>query len=256
VDGSIKQASLYDMVAFLDTHLQVAIIPDDPNALNGLQVEAGERVHKVACAVDADEWTIDEACRQKADLLLVHHGLFWGGNRPLVGAKARKLRRCFESGLSVYSAHLPLDAHPECGNNIELVRGLGLVPEATFGRFHGIDIGFTAKCDFSVEELENRLRKTVGRFQRQGRGRELIRRVGVVSGGAGSLVGSAASAGLDALITGEGAHYMALEAEEQGIHLFLAGHYRSEVFGVQALGRLLESKYGLPHFFLEHDTGL
>lgn len=256
MDSSIKKASLGDIVAFLDTHLRVAIIPDDPNALNGLQVEAGERVEKIACAVDADEWTIDEACRRKADLLLVHHGLFWGGNRPIVGAKARKLRQCFESGLSVYSAHLPLDAHPECGNNIELVRGLGLTPEATFGRFHGIDIGFTAKCDFSVEELEIRLKKTVGKFQKQGRGKEWVHRVGVVSGGAGSLVGPAASAGLDALITGEGAHYMALEAEEQRVHLFLAGHYRSETFGVQALGRLLENKFGLSHFFIEHDTGM
>ncbi|MBI5545008.1 MAG: Nif3-like dinuclear metal center hexameric protein [Deltaproteobacteria bacterium] len=248
--------SLHEITRFLDEHLRVRDIPDEPNALNGLQVEATQEVGRIACAVDATESSIEEACRLRADLLLVHHGLFWSGHRPIVGPHARKIGRCFGSGLSVYSAHLPLDVHPEHGNNAGLVKALGLTADGTFGRYQDLDIGLTAACDWTSAQLLEKVRAAVGPCKLAGRGPDRIRRVGVVSGGGGSFASGAARAGLDALLTGEGAHHTALEAEERGVHLLLAGHYRTETFGVKALGELLAGRFGLPWSFVEHDTGL
>lgn len=249
-------ASLQEMASFLDETLRPSEIPDEPNAVNGLQVEACREVARVACAVDASEQAIEEAVQRGAQLLLVHHGLFWSGLRPLVGPMARKLSTCFTRGLSVYSAHLPLDLHPGLGNNAALLRALGLEVERGFGRFQGVEIGFSARCDLSLAELVSKVESALGPVRCFGRGPERIRRLGVVSGGAGNLVGAAAKAGLDALLTGEGAHYTAVEAEERGIHLLFAGHYRTEMLGVKALGAKLETRFGTPWFFVGRDTGL
>ncbi len=248
--------ALLEIVSFLDGTLRPSEIPDDPNAVNGLQVEAGTEVARVACAVDASELAVEEAARRGAQLLVVHHGLFWSGLRPLVGPLARKLATCFSRGLSVYSAHLPLDLHPELGNNAGLLRALGLVAEGGFGRFQGIEIGFTARCDLSLDELLGKVTSAVGPVRAFGRGPERVRRLAVVSGGAGNLIGAAAKAGLDALLTGEGAHYTAIEAEERGVHLLLAGHYRTETLGVKALGEALQRRFGVDSFFVGRDTGL
>jgi dinuclear metal center YbgI/SA1388 family protein len=247
---------LTEITRFLDTYLRIAEVPDDANAINGLQVEACAQVSRVACAVDAAEPAIEAAIERGAQLLLVHHGMLWGGNRPIVGPHARKLRRCFEAGLSIYSAHLPLDLHPASGNNACLMRALGLEPDGTFGKYQGVEVGLTASCDLTVGELRARLAPAVGEVSLQGRGPERIRRLAVVSGGGGGYAAKAARAGLDALVTGEGAHHQALDAEEHGVHLLLAGHYRTETFGVKALGKLLEEQFALECSFVEHDTGL
>lgn len=249
-------ASLPEIAAFLDETLRTAEIPDDPNAVNGLQIAASRDVARVACAVDASEAALEESVQQGAQLLVVHHGLFWSGLKPLVGPIARKLQTCFTRGLSVYSAHLPLDLHPELGNNASLVRALGLEVERPFGRFQGVDVGFSARCNLALAELAQKIESALGPVRCFGRGPERIRRLGVVSGGAGNLAAAAAKAGLDALLTGEGAHYTALEAEERGIHLLLAGHYRTETLGVKALGALLERRFGTPWSFVGRDTGL
>ncbi len=249
--------ALKEITRYLDEELRLGEVPDEANAVNGLQLDAGAgEVAKVACAVDAGEATVEAACKLGADLLVVHHGLLWGGNRPLVGPHARKLKRCFESGMSVYSAHLPLDVHPELGNNAGLVRALGLTADGTFGRYETIELGLTASCDLSLAELSAKIRAAVGEHRVCGAGPDRIRRLGVCSGGAGSYTSAAARAGLDALLTGEGAHHTALEAEERGIHLILAGHYRTETFGVKALGERLASRFGVSWSFVEHDTGL
>ena len=250
--------TLREITRFLDETLRVGEIPDEPNAVNGLQLDSGSQaaVTRVACAVDAGEKSIEEACRLGAQLLVVHHGLLWGGNRPLVGPQARKLARCFGAGLSVYSAHLPLDLHPTQGNNAGLVRALGLTADGTFGKFQGVDIGLAASCDLTIQELSARIRGAVGEHRVAGAGPERVRRLAVVSGGAGSYASAAARAGFDALLTGEGAHHTALEAEERGLHLILAGHYRTETFGVKSLGALLEKEFGVAWSFVEHDTGL
>jgi len=249
--------TLQEITRFLNDELRPGEIPDDPNAVNGLQLDSGRQdVQRLACAVDASKASIEAACRLGAQLLLVHHGLLWGGNRPLSGPHGRKLARCFTAGLSVYSAHLPLDVHPIHGNNAGLVRALGLKPDGTFGKYQGIEIGLTASCDLELDELSRRIRDAVGEHRLAGAGPKRIRRLGVISGGGGSYVSAASRAGLDALLTGEGAHYTAIDAEERGLHLILAGHYRTETFGVKALGALLQQKLGVDWSFVEHDTGL
>lgn len=247
---------LRDVVRFLDEHLRINEISDDANALNGLQVEAATEVTRVACAVDAGEPSIEEACLRGADLLVVHHGLLWGGHRPITGPHARKLKRCFMAGLSVYAAHLPLDIHLEVGNNAGILRALGLTADGGFGKYHGIEIGMTAPCDLTLEELAAQVRTKVGECRLAGKGPARIRRLGVASGSGGSLVASAARSGLDALLTGEGPHHAALDAEERGLHLLLAGHYRTETFGPKAVGALLAKAFAVPWSFIEHDTGL
>ncbi|HEY3450721.1 MAG TPA: Nif3-like dinuclear metal center hexameric protein [Myxococcales bacterium] len=249
--------SLREVTRYLDEELRLGEIPDEPNAVNGLQLDAGTKdVTRVACAVDAGEASLEAACQLGANLLIVHHGLLWGGNRPFVGPHGRKLKRCFDAGMSVYSAHLPLDVHPVLGNNAGIVRALGLTADGTFGKFQAIEIGLTAGCDLSLGELSAKIRAAVGEHRVAGRGPDRIRRLGICSGGAGSYASAAARAGLDALLTGEGAHHTAIEAEERGIHLILAGHYRTETFGVKAVGERLASKFGVGWSFLEHDTGL
>lgn len=247
---------LHELVHHLDDLLRVRDLPDDPNAVNGLQLEACAEVERVALAVDASEAAIDRACALRAQLLVVHHGLLWSGNRPLVGAFARKLSRAFSAGLSIYSAHLPLDLHPEYGNNVGLARAVGLEIEGPFGRYQGIEIGVAARCDLSPDALAVRLTHEVGPTRLLGRGPTHLRRVAVVSGGGSSLLGQAAASGFDALVTGEAPHHTAIDAEERGIHLYLSGHYRTEVFGVKSLGERLAERFGLSCAFLEADTGL
>ena len=251
-------ASLSELKSFLDAYLRLSEITDDPGAVNGLQLEAGGEIESIACAVDASEASIEEAIARKAELLLVHHGLLWGGNRALTGAHARKLSRCFGARLSVYSAHLPLDVHPQVGNNAGLLRVLGLTAERSFALWKGTEIGLTAPCDLSLEELAEKVRAGVGEVKLAGKGpsRTRLKRLGVITGTNGGFVSAAAKAGCDALLTGEGPHHSALDAEELGLHLLLAGHYRTEVFGVQALGAKLAERFGLKAFFIGRDSGL
>lgn len=246
--------------ACLDEALNIHEIADETNALNGLQIDATtdsrRDIERVALSVDASEAAIDEAIAMGADLLLVHHGIFWGGHRPLTGAYGRKVKKCFAAGLSLYAAHLPLDVHPTLGNNAGLVQALGLTPTGPFGSHRGVAIGLAVNCDLGVDELVARCASALGTVRRFGRGPERIRRLAIVTGGGGSCLKQAAREGFDALLTGESAHHTALDAEEAGLHLLLGGHYRTETFGVRALGALLVERFGLEARFIEHDTGL
>ncbi len=249
-------APLHEIVHFLDAELRLREIPDEANAVNGLQLEASTQIRRVALAVDASEAAIEAACAAEAQLLIVHHGLLWGGNRPITGAHARKLARAFAGGLSLYSAHLPLDLHPTLGNNALLARALELAPCSGFGRYQGVEIGLMAECALSPGALEQRLLDVCGAVRRLGRGPEQVERVGVVSGSGAGYLGEASRRGLQALITGEAAHHAAIAADELGLHLFLCGHYRTERLGVRALGEALANKFDLQHSFFELDTGL
>lgn len=250
--------SLEALCTFLDETLRTHDISDEPNALNGLQIDAsGDReIASVALSVDATEAVVDEAIDFGADLLLVHHGLFWGGHRPLTGTYGRKLRKCFAAGLSVYAAHLPLDIHPTLGNNAGLVKALGLTPSGPFGCHRGVDIGLAVTCDLTPEALLERCTAAIGPVRCFGRGPAHIQRLAIVTGGGGSCLKQAIEQGFDALLTGESAHHTALDAEEAGLHLLLGGHYRTETFGVRALGALIGEHFGLTARFVDHDTGL
>lgn len=248
---------LPELCAYLHDFLRLDAIPDYGAALNGLQVENSGEVHRIAAAVDASQAAIDAAVAAGADLLLVHHGLFWDGNQSVTGRRYRRLRRLLQADVAVYAAHLPLDAHPEVGNNAVLARELGLRPGGGFGEYKGCTLGVWGETDLHRDELTERLRKRLGGPVRLiAGGPERVRRVGVVTGGAGDQAGAARAAGLDALVTGEGAHHHYFDAIEGGVNLYLGGHYATETWGVRALAAHLEQRFGLPWLFLDQPTGL
>lgn len=251
-------AELKELVEHLDGYLRVAEIEDFPGAVNGLQVENRAPVEKVAAATDACQASIDHAARAGAQLLLVHHGLFWGDPRPVTGPVYRRIRALVESDIALYSAHLPLDIHPEVGNNVLLAAALNLDVEGRFGNFRSVEgLGVWSAADLPRSELVGRLREACGTepYLIAG-GPAHVRRVGIVSGGAGSMIEQAHREGLDTFITGEGAHDTFHQATELGLNVIYAGHYATETFGVRALARELGGRFGLEWEFLDHPTGL
>jgi len=251
---------LESALQYLDAFLGIPGHPDYPQALNGLQVEGPSEITKVVAAVDASEATIEEAAARGADLLLVHHGLFWDGLRPVTGRRYRKLHALLEHGIALYSAHLPLDGHAEVGNCAILARALGLELEGRFAEFEGTAIGWWGTLDAPLEPaaLAALVSEAVGGgpVHLVAAGPPLVERVGVVTGGGASFVGDAVSARLDALVTGEGSHHHHFDATEEGIHLLLAGHYATETFGVRALAEHLAERFGLQWEFIDLPTGL
>jgi len=250
-------ATLEEVVTYLDGELGIARIPDYPGAWNGLQLENGGNVTRVAAAVDASLPVIGKAVAAGADLLVVHHGMFWQGLPPVRGAMFRKLKMAMDAGLAVYSAHLPLDVHPEWGNNILLARALGLESCQPFLDWKGLSVGLLGNMPMERESLAKRLGGIVaGPVHICPAGPPQVARIAVITGGAGSEVAAVASAGADTLITGEGPHWSFPLAEELGVNVLYAGHYATETFGVKALAHALNHRFGLPWSFLDHPTGL
>jgi dinuclear metal center YbgI/SA1388 family protein len=248
---------LGEVVAYLDGLLGIPAFGDFPNALNGLQVENSGGLSRIGAAVDACEAVVAEAAAAGVDLLVVHHGLFWGGLAPLTGAAYRKTRAAITADMAVYSAHLPLDAHPLFGNNALLAGHLGLENPEPFFSTAGQPIGWQFQAEISREILRNLLERAVnGPVHLAPGGPVVARRIGVVTGGAGGDVAQAAAGGVDTLITGEGPHWSFTAAEELGVNLFYAGHYATETFGVKALAAHLSERFALPWQFFDHPTGL
>ena len=248
---------LRELVDHLDAYLRVADVPDSTRAWNGLQLENGGTATRVAAAVDASEAAVAAAADAGCDVLLVHHGLFWGGFAPVTDRRYRKLKRALDAGLAIYSAHLPLDVHPEVGNNAVLASRLGIEAAGRFGSYDGHEIGVWGRLDTDREALARRLSDLVGgpvHVVRGGPAR--IASVGVITGGAGEMIGDALAAGLDAFVTGEGAHHTYFDAVEGGINVYYAGHYATETWGVRALAEHIESRFGLPWQFIDQPTGL
>ena len=248
---------LQEITEYLDRYLDVAGVPDYPGAHNGLQVEAGRDVSRVALAVDAAQATIDAAIGRGADLLIVHHGLFWDGTHPLTGRRYRRIRSLLQADVALYSSHIPLDLHDEVGNNAVLARELGVEVRGRFGDFKGVQVGIWGELGIRREALAARLDEVLGgRVRLIPGGPDRVEKVGIITGGAGGEVSGARAAGLDAFITGEGAHHNYFDAAEGGINLYLGGHYATEVWGVRALGDHLQRELGLDTFFIDHPTGL
>jgi dinuclear metal center YbgI/SA1388 family protein len=230
---------------------------DYAGAANGLQVQNSGVVTRIAAAVDASAVTIKMAVAAQADLLIVHHGLFWNSRQPWTGKNYELLHLLLSNNLAVYSSHLPLDAHPRLGNNAQLCAALGLKSLTPFFASHGGKIGFQARAKISRTELSRRLERATGAkpLLLPG-GKEMCGRIGVVTGGAGGELKQAAAEGVDMFITGEGPHWTYALAEELGLNVFYAGHYATETFGVKALAEWLARKYKIPWEFLDHPTGL
>jgi dinuclear metal center YbgI/SA1388 family protein len=245
------------IVAHCDKILRTKEIGDYDGAANGLQVENPGPVSHIAAAVDASLATVELAIAARADLLIVHHGLFWSASHPWTGKKCELLRLLMENNLAVYSSHLPLDAHPKLGNNAQLCAALGFKNLKPFFLTHGQTIGFKTRMKISRAELAKRFaRATDAKPRIIPGGREMCQRIGVVTGGAGGDLKQAASEGVDTFITGEGPHWTYLLAEELGVNVLYGGHYATETFGVKALTAHLSRKFHLPWTFLDHPTGL
>jgi dinuclear metal center YbgI/SA1388 family protein len=255
-------APLREVVRALDTELRTFDIPDYAGAVNGLQVANRGTVHKVAVAVDASRAAITEAAICGANLLVVHHGLFWGGAQPLTGVAYEKYRTLFGADIAVYSTHLPLDCHAELGNNVRLARALDLTPSAGFARYKTIDVGVMGESEVPTTELVERVQAFAARYGSTVRtsiptGGRTTRRWAICTGGGASsdTLREARERGIDTLIVGEGPHHTTVEALEHDFCVVYAGHYATETLGVQAIGAWLEERFGVPWTFLHLPTG-
>lgn len=256
-------APLAAIAQHLDAVLRTTEIPDYPGALNGVQVEHTGPVRRCAVAVDASLRTIQGAIDADANLLIVHHGLFWSGAQPLRGRYYERVQRLIVNDVAVYSSHLPLDLHPVLGNNVLLAAALGLEPTEGFARFQTIDVGVAGAADVETSVLADRMRAIAEREGGSlvsvgvGPGRR-TRRWGICTGAGASsaTLHEATSRGIDTLIVGEGPQHTAVEAPELGIAVLYGGHYATETFGVRALGAEVERAFGIPWSFVAAPTGL
>ena len=255
--------SLSELAIYMDELLQPADFADWANALNGIQFENRHPIRGIAAAVDLSRATIEGAAAARANLLIVHHGMFWGGLQPIRGPQYQRIRLLVEHDIAVYASHLPLDAHPAIGNNVLLARELGLKPEGGFAHIRGKAIGLQGRSDIATSELAERART----FSRARGGDVRIvgahedrttRRWGLCTGAgidADSLK-EAVALGVDTLIVGEGPHWSAVEAPELGITVLYAGHYATETLGVRALAARVAQTFSIPWSFIDAPTGL
>ncbi len=241
-----------ELIDYLDHLLNISAIPD--YGPQGLQVEGRAEVRKLAVGVDAAHATIDGALAAGADMLLVHHGLFWGETKRLVGAFGRKVRRFFAADLNLYAAHLALDAHPVLGNNAELCRLLELQATGRYLNHKGVDIGILAEpaapTTFAalVETFTAVLQPPVAVTAF---GPTAVRRLAVCSGDAARSLEEAHALGCDTLVTGETDYTAVHLSEELGMNVLYGGHYATETLGVQALARHLQDQFALPWVFVD-----
>jgi len=253
----MSRVSLAVIVRYCDRLLGTAKVQDYDRAANGLQVKNRGAVTRIAATVDATLATVRSAAAAKTDLLLVHHGLFWGPAHPWTGKRYELMRCLLENDLALYSSHLPLDAHPRLGNNAQLCAALGLKRLRPFFYDHGLFLGFKAHARISRADLTGRLQRATGAEPRViPGGPQICRRIGVVSGGAGSDLKKAAEEGVDTFVTGEGPHWTYGVAEELGLNVLYGGHYATETFGVKALAADLSARFKVPWSFLDHPTGM
>lgn len=249
---------LQQITDLLDNTLRIREIKDASVALNGLQVENNGQVTKVALAVDGSQKTIEDAIAAGADMLILHHGIYWCGLRPMTGWFKKKIETCLQHNLAVYGAHLPLDLHPELGNNAGIARALGLTDCTPEVDYHGTLIGVAGTFDGTVAELREKYAAITGSnisgFVQDASAP--AGRVAVCSGGAGDVIYQMHEKGYRTYLTGEENHWVVNAAQDMGVNILFAGHYATETFGVKSLGQLIETQFGLPTVFIDNPTGM
>jgi len=249
-------AKLQSLVDYCDRLLDTARFRD--YCPNGLQVEGRSEVTRVISGVTASQALIEAACEQQADLLLVHHGYFWKGEDPtLTGIKQRRVRALLAADISLLAYHLPLDAHPDLGNNACLGARLGWVTEGCFGDEGGVELACYGRPrePQSAPQMAAHLAAVLGREPLLvGDGPASIRTLGWCTGAAQSYLEAAARRGLDAFVSGEVSEPTVHLAREYGVHYFAAGHHATERYGVQALGEHLAERFGIQHIFIDIDN--
>lgn len=250
-------AELSRIVDFLQAELRVAEISDYAGAHNGLQLQNSGSVTKVAAAVDATLPVVAAAVEQGADLLIVHHGMFWRGVQPITDAFYQKLKLAMDANLAIYSCHLPLDVHPAWGNNVLLAHALGLESIEPFLFSKGMAVGLRGEKQIDRRHLVSQLTKILQHPVHSClAGVTQCERIGICTGAAGSEVEAAARAGVDTFITGEGPHWSYGLAEELGVNLIYAGHYATETFGVKCVAEQVSSRFAVERCFIDHPTGI
>ncbi len=246
-----------ELVTYLDDLLRVGEIEDVSD--NGLQVEGADQVSRVAFAVDGSLAAFEAARDADAQMLIVHHGLFWGKPLLLTGMHRQRVNTLLQANLSLYAVHLPLDLHPDVGNNTTLARWLGLEDVAPFGQYKGVVIGARGSLPIPlalpdlVAQIEAQLGEPV--LATWPFGSSHVMQIGIVSGGGAFVVAEAAKAGLNTILTGELSHTAYHEAREQGINVIFAGHYATETAGLLALADHLAERFDLVTLFLDLPTG-
>jgi dinuclear metal center YbgI/SA1388 family protein len=242
--------TLSDIAGYCDRRTRVAEFKDAPGAFNGLQVANGGSVTKIGAAVDAGAVPFRLAVEQGVDFLIVHHGMYWDMPRPLTGAAYDRVCALIRGNCALYSNHLPLDAHPEIGNNALLARQLGLARSRGFMPNEGGDIGLIATGAPSRADLRARLEALFPRVVAVEFGSDRPREVAICSGSGSSALPAAIAAGVDTLVTGELREEHFNRAQEERLNLFLCGHYATEVHAVKALAAELSEKFGVPWVFI------
>lgn len=245
-----------DIVYYLDDFLRIRDIAD--SSPNGLQVQGAAGVTRVVFAVDAAVETIKAAVRARAQMLIVHHGLWWGSHEQIVGNMHARISALIRGDLSLYAAHLPLDCHPEVGNNAQLATRLGMEVEGWFGEYKGTAVAALARPPKPIErdELLAAMKRTLGTAPKVlAFGPRRVRSVAIISGGGAMFAEEAARVGADTLVTGETSHSAYHMAKEAGVNLIFGGHYATETVGLEALEKHLKSRYGVTTKFIAAPTG-
>jgi len=255
--------SLESIRVYVDSLLETDTTHDYPNAVNGLQLENRSPIKGIAAAVDFCSRSIEGAVETDCNLLLVHHGMFWGGLERLTGAAFQRVKKLIESDIAVYSSHLPLDKHPTLGNNALLAKELGLTPTEGFARFENFFIGVSGQSDVETSLLVTRARQFATAHGGDARvspireGRRTRRwAICTGAGAAADTLKEASAKGVDTLIVGEGPHWTAVHADENDLVIIYAGHYATETLGVRALAQHLGERFHLPWHFVSAPTGL
>jgi dinuclear metal center YbgI/SA1388 family protein len=243
----MQTAPIKDLIGHLDALLNPSAFDD--YGPNGLQVPGKDRISTLMTGVSASTALFERAIAQGADLVLVHHGLFWGSLGPVDGQLKRRLQLLFDHDIGLAAYHLPLDAHLELGNNALLARAIGATDIEPF-----VGIGVQAKLDgITADELHARVREATGGREPLSflAGPAAVNTIGIVSGGAAKHLDDEIAGGLDAFVTGEPREPAMNDALENGIHFLAAGHYATETFGVRALGDRLAAEFGIKHLFAD-----
>lgn len=241
-----------ELLRYLDEYLDAAGADFGPN---GLQVEGRAQIKKVVTGVSACRELFERAAAAGADAVLVHHGIFWNGASPvLVGSHFQRVAALIGAELSLFAYHLPLDRHPEVGNNALAAKGLGLAELEPFGVYQDMPIGYRGRFPqpLAVEQLVARCEQLFGQAPLAFRdGPAAVSTLGVISGGAQREFHQAIAAGLDAYITGEASEWVMNVARESGVHYLACGHYATERLGIRALGEHLERRFGIAVEFVD-----
>ncbi|HEY5228896.1 MAG TPA: Nif3-like dinuclear metal center hexameric protein [Opitutaceae bacterium] len=248
--------TLKDLVAYCEKRTRRTAFKDAPGARNGLQLANDGRVTRIGAAVDAGLVPFQSAAAAGVDFLIVHHGMFWDLPHPPRGPERNRIRTLTGANCALYSSHLPLDSHPQIGNNALLAKELGLKATRGFIPNRGGDIGRLAASTMTRAALRRRLEKRYARVTAIEYGSASPRRIAFCSGGGNSALRRLRGAGADTLVTGELREEWFNFAQEQRLNLYLCGHYATEVHAVRALAAELSAKFGLPWEFIATENPL